>query len=196
MLLTPGTTIANKWSSFREITCSNNLLGSVHSYFMFKKWNSYSRERACVQKKDLHIYIYIYLLFLQDNGFLKRVYTVFIRNLPFVGKIVLLAALVQRRLPWCIGYCISGVELCISKKGGCKLKTGLHMVRKHCFFTGILYHLEEDYFYWKGMLHPLEDSSIFCSGIAYWKTIVLSQRKTANRWTMLLCKQGTVHCSM
>jgi hypothetical protein len=76
----------------------------------------------------------------------------------------------------------------------CKLKNTLHMVQKYSLVKGILYHFEENYIFWKGMLHPLEDSSVCCRGIDYWKTFVFSQQKTAHEWTMLLCKQGTIHC--
>ena len=40
------------------------------------------------------------------------------------------------------------------------------MVQEYCLLKGIPYHLEEDCFFSKGMLHLLEDSSIVCRDIA------------------------------
>ena len=51
------------------------------------------------------------------------------------------------------------------KKGGCKLKSALHMAQEYCLLEGAPYHLEEGGFLLKGILHFSEDSSIVFRGI-------------------------------
>ena len=66
------------------------------------------------------------------------------------------------------------------KKGGCKLKSALHMAQEYCVLEGIHIIWKKIALFQKRMLNLLEDSSIICRGIACWKNIVLSQRKIGN----------------
>lgn len=138
---------------------------------------------------------YIYIC-LQEHGFLKRTSYCRTGYLPFLNTIVIFTGLVQGILRSCIGYCAFCIEFCTLKKMAANWKTCYiwynHIV--YFYFYGDTIPFELSLHILTRNAAPFRDSSILCR--VEKPLYYISQRKTANERTLLLCKQEAVHCYM